>query len=67
MKSKQGAVGLSAFLVTLTFDDGTTRESPFFAENPYAALALAIANVDRVIKALIEPCISLTEDNHATD
>jgi hypothetical protein len=59
---------LPAFLVTLTFDDGTSQEAPVFAENPYAALALALADVDqqRLTKALIEPCISL-EDHHATD
>src|SRR5262245_11857514 len=68
MKSDLKTVSaLRASLVTLTFDDGTTHESPVFADDPYAALTLVLATVDRqVIKALIEPCISL-EDNHATN
>lgn len=67
MKSKQASIGgLSAFLVTLTFDDGTTQELPVFADNKHAALALAEMERHGAVEALIEPCISL-EDNHATD
>ena len=72
MKSdlKQASVGgLPAFLVTLTFGDGTSRELPVFADNQHAALTLAEVEMDRhgAVEALIEPCISLTEDSHATD
>lgn len=60
---------LSAFLVTLTFDNGSTRQFPVFAENPQAALTFAEAEMERhgAVEALIEPCISLTEGYHATD
>ncbi len=59
----------AAFLVTLTFDDEQSLELPVFAETPHTALALALAEMDRhgAVEALIEPCISLTEDNHASD